>query len=384
MANSVIKANIGAVLNSYEGDIVTIKSPIERPFIMNMTVDITPIQDLHGYDKPWAGGNGKNLLPIPSSGATSSTITWTVVKDTDNNPIGISPSGTGNGNASNWAIGVVLPAGNYIYTSGLTESRDVTIDSFLQLNGVTIARGNNSDAPGNSFTLSTDSTLESLRLVFRVSSGYVVPANTVFKPMIRLASETDASFEPYSNICPISGWDDATIYVSPTEDEEDATTYVIDLDGTRYGGTLDVTSGVMVVTHAHLTLDENTSYTKGTASGLTYFHTTLPFTSKNTIAGTESNYYSDSFRMITSVALGNSYVTYNGTLLVVIIDQSITTTAGAQSYFGSNNANFVLPLATPLEVDLTPQQIEALEGQNNVWCSTGQTKLTALEMESIS
>ena len=33
---------------------------------LEMTLE--PIQDLHGYDKPWAGGAGKNLIPM--------TVTW--------------------------------------------------------------------------------------------------------------------------------------------------------------------------------------------------------------------------------------------------------------------------------------------------------------------
>ena len=47
------------------------------------------------------------------------------------------------------------------------------------------------------------------------------------------------------NIRPISGWTEVTVFVSPTEDEEDATTHTTSLGRTVYGGTVDVVSGVL-------------------------------------------------------------------------------------------------------------------------------------------
>jgi hypothetical protein len=44
------------------------------------------------------------------------------------------------------------------------------------------------------------------RLRTYVASGTVITATT-FYPMIRLATDTDATFAPYENLCPITGWD---------------------------------------------------------------------------------------------------------------------------------------------------------------------------------
>ena len=43
---------------------------------LSMSVD--PIQDLHGYDKPWVGGAGKNKLPLVLADikAANATGTW--------------------------------------------------------------------------------------------------------------------------------------------------------------------------------------------------------------------------------------------------------------------------------------------------------------------
>lgn len=51
----------------------------------------------------------------------------------------------------------------------------------------------------------------------------------------------------YKNIAPISGYSEINIYVSPTEDAEDATVYPVDLNGTRYGKQMNVTTGQLEV-----------------------------------------------------------------------------------------------------------------------------------------
>lgn len=57
------------------------------------------------------------------------------------------------------------------------------------------------------------------------------------------------------NVRPISGWTGANIVVSPTLDAQDGTTYSISWQseaGTVYGGTLNVTTGVLTVTHGYI------------------------------------------------------------------------------------------------------------------------------------
>ena len=65
--------------------------------------------------------------------------------------------------------------------------------------------------------------------------------------MLRRATETDDTFEPYSNICPISGWTGCSIYHSGA-DTGDPSVIPITFPtsaGTVYGGTLDVTNGAL-------------------------------------------------------------------------------------------------------------------------------------------
>lgn len=62
----------------------------------------------------------------------------------------------------------------------------------------------------------------------RIASGYTAD-NLVFRPMLRLASETDAAFAPYQG-----------------------DTYTVSFDDTIYGGTLDFVTGVLTATWGYI------------------------------------------------------------------------------------------------------------------------------------
>ena len=122
--------------------------------------------------------------------------------------------------------------------------------------------------------------------------------NAIFKPMVRSASDTDPTFEPYQ--------EETYSITFPSE------------AGTVYGGTLDVTSGVLTVTDAQIA---------------SYAGETLP-----------GEWISDR----------DVYVA--GT----------TPTTGAQ---------VVYKLATPITYTLTPQEITSLLGTNNLWADTGDSEV---------
>lgn len=191
----------GANQRTYTGEIATFDAEAGDA-ITSLLAQFSPQQDLHGYNKPWTAGAGKNKLYVPAGSSTVNGTTFAVASDGK-----VTLTNAPTSNATKLVCTFTLPAGSYIYTSGITEQRDVTVDTFVQKSGTTIARGNNSDSPGNSFTLTEESTLN---FDIRVHSGYN-PNNLVVKPMIRLSSVSDATWEPYSNICPITGWTGASV-----------------------------------------------------------------------------------------------------------------------------------------------------------------------------
>jgi len=180
---------------------------------------LEPIQDLHGYDHPWPAGGGKNQLPMTVEGIkaanTSGTwsgnaytingVTFTIQTDDGVNVTGILI----NGNSTSVIPFILNPSfllksDSYILNGAPTSSGVETwrwqVNLGQQLN---IDSGN-----GNSLTVSED--FPNALSFIRVGSGMNLQ-NVLFQPMIRLATETDPTFAPYSNICPISGHTEVSV-----------------------------------------------------------------------------------------------------------------------------------------------------------------------------
>ena len=191
--------------------IATFKDGADAP-MKSLKVAIEPQQDLHGYDAPWVGGAGKNKLAMDISdiknlntagtwNGNTYTINGAEYKiniDTAGNITSINARSVASNPNGDLKIATTIPADSYILSSGFTETNG-TNDTFLQKNGVTIARGNDS-SPGTNFTITE---LSEVVLHIRLSRN---DSSFICTPMVRLATVTDSSFAPYSNICPISGW----------------------------------------------------------------------------------------------------------------------------------------------------------------------------------
>ena len=130
------------------------------------------------------------------------------------------------------------------------------------------------------------------------------------------------AYSPYSNICPITGLTGLSVYVSPTQDVADATTYAEDWTsqaGTVYAGSIEAVSG--------------------------------------------------------SLKARPNYASYNGeTLVGPWVSSMDEYAAGATPTTGAQ----VVDLGgAETAYQLTPTQISLLTGQNYLWASNGET-LTAV------
>lgn len=248
------------LVKSASGDLIHITDGGDNIPLKSCEIDIESIQDLHSYDEPWPAGGGKNKLPLVLANIKTANTsgTWsgntytvdsaifTVNTDNDNNVISI--VGKGNGSSQNYiSLTFTLKSGSYILTSDFTESLGV-YDTFLLSGGSTIARGNSTN-PGQSFTLNSDSSVE---WRFRVQNN----SNYTCTPMIRLSTETSETFEPYSNICSISGFDSGVVsvcgknFLEPTlvnTTTVNGITFTVLSDGTiRANGTATNTATLMI------------------------------------------------------------------------------------------------------------------------------------------
>lgn len=282
-----------------------------------LTVEIEPIQDLHGQDAPYPDGGGKNLQPY-FEGKTVAGITFTV------DDMGVL---TANGTATRDSLVLVLvdtstTYGNFLFngayggsqtTYNLYYSDAATGERAKKWDGVTPCE--NGFEPFQEVQIAQG---HETYMIARVMNGYTAN-NVKFYPMLCRSTETSTTFAPYSNICPISGRSEVRVWREATYDTSADPALTIPLGQTVYGGTVDATSGTLTATMANIA---------------SYDGETLP-----------GKWISDRD----------------------VYAPDTTPTTGAQ---------VVYELAEPVEVELTPQQIETLIGTNNVWSDGGNVSLT--------
>lgn len=213
----------------------TVTSEAENPLVIetaaaqkakSSVVILEPVQDLHGQANPYPAGGGKNLLPLTVSNVKSRNtdgtwngntytyrgITFTLNANEDGSITSIVVNGTANNNNANLYLYPATQSQNFPF-GGMILSGGVYGGAYIQIELV--------NSPYTSYAKATgsDSIIDSavsqqgtatINVFARVVAGETV-SNAVFKPMIRLSSVSDATFAPYSNICPIGGLDEVTV-----------------------------------------------------------------------------------------------------------------------------------------------------------------------------
>ena len=427
----------------------------------DVKVKIEPVQDLHGYNNPWVGGAGKNLLQVTATSETKNGVTITVNSDGTFKATGTATS----------VLQIVLnnnakfPTGSYKFNGaiGNTYAYMNIYDNTTSTNVVDIRT--TGDA-----TISLDSS-HTYAVRFIVTNGTTV--NGTFKPMIRSATETDPTFAPYSNICPIGGHTGVTVartrknqilkiitesnisangvitaggvydlavayikkgasYTITTDDPNgfvggffadepnvgsisvsgtrviqanktitatenyyivfrtstgyatpqielgstatpyepyQGNTYTIDLNGTRYGGTLDVTSGELTLTHEIVDLDTFTFYAYNLENRIYY----SPALDTNKTEGIFEQYSIQTPPPSVSTWKDGCAIIESSNHRIYIKD---TRYADATAFNAATKGKLVYELATPQTIQLTPTQIKMLQGNNTLFADSGDSQLS--------
>ena len=201
----VVKSNVSALIDSKSdiitksasGDVVSITDGADAP-AADLIASIEPVQDLHGYDRPWPAGGGKNL--------------WNPYPD-----LLLSFSSEGVGHEGTFTTGnyqvIVIPisALNYIYTlSGVnyTKLRDNVIRIFVSNDfpaaGISMYRVMNLSSSSNQTRdMSNFQSYSYMSLFIQWDSS----ATQSDKESCQIEAGSSAtSFEPYANVCPITGF----------------------------------------------------------------------------------------------------------------------------------------------------------------------------------
>jgi len=186
-------------------EIVSVTDGAEDAPVKKLVVNIEPVQDLHGYDSPWPAGGGKNLFDIdrwtdassyPGSGAYSYHYSDLVQ---------LEPNTT----YAASAIGSAVSATTYLVVQTYTNGEE------WNAAGSAIANIIQNGAPQSSKTFATGETGR-VRYGYRVASS-AEPSEelALIKATIKIQIEEGSAvtaWTPYSNICPITGWDSVKIF----------------------------------------------------------------------------------------------------------------------------------------------------------------------------
>ena len=207
--------------------IITIEDNKVPSNLADCSVKIEPVQDLHGQSAPYVGGAWKNKLPmsvdviklINTSGTWNGNVysengaTATVLTDNDGNVTGFkveapnTPSSTFLFNVcyQNTELSALENVSVTMNGCPANGSSDSYAMQFYLYNGSENVKEYGS---GVTFTPSNLSSGSRIRIVVKAATP---SGGLLFYPMLRLATETDNTFAPYTNICPITGHTEASV-----------------------------------------------------------------------------------------------------------------------------------------------------------------------------
>lgn len=179
-----------------------------------LSVGIEPVQDLNGYDHPWVGGAGVNIIgdfalaETPSSGGEVSAR-----RQSDGSTYVLS------GTASQRRDVYLLPSGSYsrdegdyyIYAPTGTGINNADPYLYISINDGSSTRyigtgGSRSSAP---FTIASG---DVVRGIFVLVASGVNTNGKIVTPMIVKGTTAPTAYAPYSNICPITGHDEVRVF----------------------------------------------------------------------------------------------------------------------------------------------------------------------------
>ena len=187
-----------------------------------------------------------------------------------------------------------------------------------------------------------------------------------------------------TNVRAISGWEGATLIVSPTQSSDDGTEYEFefpDAAGTVYGGNIHIAADgtvTLTVDRVAETLDEDTEWTKfedgkffasvtekaayGAAIRDKYISNQYPFAGNGDTSS--ANIVSDKH------FYGQATTTLKR---IWVYDSSYTTVDALKAALETTPLVVVYPLATPATYTLTSTEVALARLVNNLWADTGKT-----------
>lgn len=273
---------------------------------------------------------------------------------------------------------------NCTYNNGTftATSRSNLVGAFVRLfkNGSVVRTISKQAVAGGIFesALTFDDTWDSMIVGYLMSAQNI--AVNYIKPSVPNGDYT-ISFK--TNILPSSSVDGVFSNIqieknniATTFEPYAGTTYTIDLDGTRYGGEVDVVNGVGKVLSADTTITENDNIELATnASGFLFFIVGKAQNAKNNNQQIcDRLIRAESGSASTLYTAESGFVVYENGIVYFKVNSELDSVASIKNYLSSNPIHIVYSLATPLIIQLSPTAVKSLLGSNNVWADTGDIK----------
>lgn len=342
------------------GAIASFPDGAEVP-VKDLVIGIEPVQAGSGDPSPdniraisgWTGATlyhkGKNLLPNTGETATSNGVTFTVNSDGT-----VTVNGTATANTSFYiaAQSVVTPAFQYlkglpVTCSGCPEggSTSTYFMTFARLDG----SFKYDYGDGVDLTVGDVTSVNSYVRI-DIKSGCTAE-NLVFKPMIRPATDADDTYKKYASTEHPVSWSDEA--------------------GTIYGGTLDLTTGVLTKTYSIVNMESlNWDYT--TSSG-GYFYANIISKKPGLTNFICSVYKISSATSLADIADCEIRGNATGNRLYAKDADYSTASEFVEAVTGQK---ICYELASPTTYSLTAQEISTLLGTNNIYADCGDTTVT--------
>ena len=293
-------------VESASGSVVTFNTDMKAP-LKSLVVNITPIQDLHGYDAPYPAGGSNNLIP-DGTDTSNGYVSGYYLKNDDTTAA-----------SANWYISEYFPVtAEATYTWSGKESPNAPSICFYDENKTYISSIQAEQALPKTFTVPSGAVYcraSQVKVAYFASSGQ----------QIELGS-TATTIKPHSNICPITGLTEANISnLGGSSSLTKSFTYTQDGTGTASpdniraihgpalsfvrddSTTLNLWKGILTINidgtskitepwRYYLFDGETYKCTSvNTASGYYYLNISTPYFSNTTVALNCSHYYGTSY-----------------------------------------------------------------------------------------
>lgn len=325
----------------------------------SLKTTIEAIQDLHGYDHPWAGGAGKNKFDI------------TEISDV--------------GNSYKTKEFILKANETYTISTDLPKNNNNSANLFFYLSSGSPDTSVNGVWSGQTRTLTTGA--DGKFIIGYRTTDYTDPSAAWYlshKIQVEEGS-TATAYAPYSNICPISGRTEARVDTE-NEDSTESAYAVIQLGQTVYGADINWDTGVMTVNRKTISLSGDSTgsivweaFTLAVADGKDLTDAPAKCSHLVRIANLDmynsigTDNYNTAFSTASSGGTGQMIRLRNRLL-------SAQTAEAYKAWFADELTKgtpmqVCYELAEPQTIQLTATQLEMLKGYNRVSIESGTITL---------